>query len=261
MRALDIAATGMEAQQTRVETISNNLANMSTTAYNPRRAEFADLHYQQVRAPGAVNASNGALLPAGVQLGLGVRTAAVSMEITQGALRQTSGELDIAVEGAGYLEVELPSGISGYTRDGQLKRTGDGLIVTSEGYPVIPNITIPEDAVAITINSDGDVVARFADQINEEILGRLSLASFVNDKGLEALGGNLFRETGASGPPTVGDPGVDGRGTLRQGFLEESGVDAVREITELIEAQRGYEMNAKVITAADQMLGATVQIR
>lgn len=159
MRALDIAATGMQAQQTRVETISNNLANMSTTAYNPRRAEFADLHYQQVRQPGAVNASNGAILPAGVQLGLGVRTAAVSMEMGQGSLRQTGGQLDIAIEGAGYLEVELPSGISAYTRDGGLKRTGDGLIVTSEGYPVIPEITIPEDARAVTINANGEVVA------------------------------------------------------------------------------------------------------
>lgn len=261
MRALDIAATGMQAQQTRVETISNNLSNMSTTAYNPRRAEFADLHYQQVRQPGAVNAANGSILPTGVQLGLGVRAAAVSMEVGQGALRQTGGELDIAVEGAGYLEVELPSGISAYTRDGGLKRTGDGLIVTSDGYPVIPEITIPEDARAITINADGEVVASFDDQTDSEVLGRLSLASFVNEKGLEAIGGNLFRETAASGQPNIGDPDTDGRGRFRQGFLEESSVDAVREITELIEAQRGYEMNAKVITAADQMLGATVQIR
>lgn len=261
MRALDIAATGMQAQQTRVETISNNLANMSTTAYNPRRAEFADLHYQQVRQPGAVNASNGAILPAGVQLGLGVRTAAVSMEMGQGSLRQTGGQLDIAIEGAGYLEVELPSGISAYTRDGGLKRTGDGLIVTSEGYPVIPEITIPEDARAVTINANGEVVASFDDQVDTEVLGQLTLASFVNEKGLEAIGGNLFRETAASGNPNIGDADTDGRGRFRQGFLEESGVDAVSEITELIEAQRGYEMNAKVITAADQMLGATVQIR
>lgn len=261
MRALDIAATGMAAQQMRVETISNNLANMSTTAYNPRRAEFADLHYQQVRQPGAVNASNGALLPTGVQLGLGVRAAAVSMDVTQGALQQTGGELDVAIEGAGYLEIELPSGISAYTRDGGLKRTGEGRIVTSEGYALIPDITIPEDARSITINADGEVLASFNDQIQDETLGRLTLATFVNDKGLEAIGGNLFVETSASGPPNVGDPGVDGRGAFRQGFLEDSAVDAVREITDLIEAQRGYEMNAKVITAADQMLGATVQIR
>lgn len=261
MRALDIAATGMDAQQTRVETISNNLANMSTTAYNPRRADFVDLHYQQVRSPGAVNAANGAVLPAGVQLGLGVRAAAVSMEPSEGSLRQTGGELDIAIEGAGYLEVELPSGASAWTRDGALKRTGEGLIVTSEGYPVVPEITIPEDASSITINADGDVVARFQGQADEEILGRMTLATFVNEKGLEALGGNLYAETAASGPPDIGDAGTAGRGAFRQGFLEESAVDAVREITELIQAQRAYEMNAKVITAADQMLAATTQIR
>ena len=195
MRALEIASTGMAAQQTRVETISNNLANMSTTAYNPRRAEFADLHYQQVRQPGAVNASNGAVLPTGVQLGLGVRAVAVSMDVAQGALRQTGGELDIAIEGDGYLEIELPSGISAYTRDGSLKRTGDGLIVTSEGYSLIPEITIPEDARSISINAEGEVSAQFDDQVNPQSLGRLSLVSFVNDKGLEAIGGNLFRET------------------------------------------------------------------
>mgnify|MGYP000663410504 CR=1 FL=1 len=160
MRALDIAATGMQAQQTRVETISNNLANMSTTAYNPRRAEFADLHYQQVRQPGSINASNGAVLPTGVQLGLGVRTAAVSMDVTQGGLRQTDGELDVAIEGGGLIEIELPNGASAYTRDGALKRTGDGLLVTSEGHPVIPAITIPEDARSISISADGEVVAR-----------------------------------------------------------------------------------------------------
>ncbi|MFV0475638.1 MAG: flagellar basal-body rod protein FlgG, partial [Pikeienuella sp.] len=257
MRALDIAATGMDAQQTRVETISNNLANMSTTAYNPRRAEFADLHYQQVRQPGAVNAADGSVLPTGVQLGLGVRTAAVSMDIERGSLRQTGGDLDVAIEGAGYLEIRLPSGISAYTRDGGLKRTGDGLIVTTEGYPVVPEITIPEDARKITINGDGEVVASFNDQTQTEVLGRFTLAGFVNEKGLEAIGGNLFRETAASGAPDIGDAGSNGRGRFRQGFLEESGVDAVREITDLIEAQRGYEMNAKVITAADQMLGAT----
>ena len=261
MRALDIASTGMTAQQTRVETISNNLANMSTTAYNPRRAEFADLHYQQVRQPGAVNASNGAVLPTGVQLGLGVRAAAISMDVSQGALSQTGGELDIAIEGDGYLEIELPSGASAYTRDGALKRTGDGLIVTSEGYALIPEITIPEDARSISINAEGEVTAMFNDQVNAQTLGRLTLATFVNEKGLEAIGGNLFRESAASGAPNIGDAGTDGRGTFRQGFLEDSSVDPVREISELIEAQRGYEMNAKVITAADQMLGATVQIR
>lgn len=261
MRALDIAATGMEAQQLRVETISNNLANMSTTAYSPRRAEFADLHYQQVRQPGTVNAADGTILPTGVQLGLGVRAAAVSMSPGQGSLKQTGGELDLAIEGRGWLEVELPSGASAWTRDGGLKRTGEGLLVTVEGFPVIPEITIPEEAESVTINADGEVIANFRGNAPSEVLGRLSLASFVNEKGLEAIGGNLFSETAASGPANIGDAGTDGRGTFRQGFLEESSVDPVREITELIEAQRGYEMNAKVITAADQMLGATVQIR
>ncbi|MEM8791503.1 MAG: flagellar basal-body rod protein FlgG [Pseudomonadota bacterium] len=261
MRALDIAATGMDAQQTRVEVISNNLANMNTTAYNPRRAEFADLHYQQVRQPGTINAADGTVLPTGVQIGLGVSTAAVAIEAEQGALRQTGGELDIAIEGSGYLEVTLPNGLAAYTRDGGLKRTGDGLIVTSEGYPVVPDITIPEDARSIEINADGDVIASFADQVETQVLGRFTLASFTNDKGLEAIGGNLFLETAASGAPNIGDAGLDGRGIFRNGFLEESAVDPVREITELIEAQRGYEMNAKVITAADQMLSATVQIR
>ncbi|MEM9043656.1 MAG: flagellar basal-body rod protein FlgG [Pseudomonadota bacterium] len=261
MRALDIAATGMDAQQTRVEVISNNLANMNTTAYNPRRAEFADLHYQQVRQPGSINASDGTVLPTGVQIGLGVATVAVAMEVEQGALRQTGGELDVAIEGSGFLEVTLPNGLAAYTRDGGLKRTGDGLIVTSEGYPVVPDITIPDDVRSIEINADGDVIATFADQVEAQVLGRFTLASFANDKGLEAIGGNLFLETAASGAPNIGDAGLDGRGFFRNGFLEESSVDPVREITELIEAQRGYEMNAKVITAADQMLSATVQIR
>ncbi|MBR28325.1 flagellar basal-body rod protein FlgG [Albimonas donghaensis] len=261
MRALKIAATGMQAQQMRVEVISNNLANMSTTAYNPRRAEFSDLHYEQVQRAGAVNASDGTVLPAGVQLGLGVRPAAVSMDVSQGSLRQTGGELDVAIDGSGYLEVILPSGISAYTRDGALKRNGDGLIVTSDGYPVAPEITIPADARSISINAEGEVYAYFADQVNPQLLNRFDLVSFVNQKGLEAIGGNLYLETEASGAPDVGDAGTDGRGTFRSGFLEDSAVDPVREITHLIEAQRGYEMNAKVITAADQMLASTTQIR
>ncbi|MHA3978329.1 flagellar basal-body rod protein FlgG [Halovulum sp. GXIMD14794] len=261
MRALDIAATGMDAQQMRVEIISNNLANMSTTAYNARRADFADLHYQQVAAAGTINAADGTTLPTGVQLGLGVRVAAVSMDIGQGALQATGGELDLAIEGDGYLEVALPNGASAYTRDGALKRSGEGVIVTSSGYETIPPITIPEDARAVTINPDGEVYASFSDEVEPQLLGTLELASFVNQKGLEAIGDNLYLETPASGQPLIGAPGEDGRGTLRQGYLEASSVDAVREISDLISAQRGYELNAKVITAADQMLGATTQIR
>lgn len=261
MRALKIAATGMSAQQMRVETISQNLANMNTTGYNARRAEFADLHYQQMTRPGTINSSDGTILPTGVQLGLGVRPSSVTIQLAQGSLSATGGDLDLAIEGNGYLEVTLPSGESGYTRDGALKRSADGLIVTSDGYGVVPDITIPDDATSISINSSGEVYAYFNEQIEAQLLGQFTLANFTNAKGLEAIGSNLFLETEASGPATVGEPGIDNAGTLRQGYLEDSSVDAVREVTELIEAQRGYEMNAKVITAADQMMSATTQIR
>lgn len=261
MRALQIAATGMSAQQTRVEVISNNLANMSTTGYNARRAEFADLHYQQVAKPGAITASDGTVLPTGVQMGLGVRPNAVTFSPAQGTLMSSGGDLDLAIDGHGYLEVTLPSGISGYTRDGSLKRSPEGQIVTNEGFPVVPGITIPEDARSIAINASGEIYAYFNNRTEAELLGQFTLASFSNEKGLEATGGNLFLETPASGPAAISTPGQNGLGTLRQGYLEESAVDPVREVTELIKAQRGYELNAKVITAADQMLGATVQVR
>ena len=261
MRALQIAAAGMTAQQMRVETISNNLANMSTTGYNARRAEFADLHYQQMARAGAVNASDGTMLPTGIQLGLGVRTSAVSINLSQGTLSATGGDLDVAIEGNGFLEVTLPSGQTAYTRDGGLKRTGEGVVVTSDGHPLVPEIVIPADARNVSINSEGEVYAYFADNTAGQLLGQLTLSGFTNPKGLEALGSNLFVETESSGPALVATPGQDGLGTLRQGYLEDSSVDAVREITELIEAQRGYEMNAKVISAADQMMGATTQVR
>jgi flagellar basal-body rod protein FlgG len=261
MRALNIAATGMAAQNMRVEVISHNLANMNTTAYNPRRAEFADQHYQQVERPGTINSADGTVLPAGVQLGLGVRAAADSKQIGPGTQTETGGPLDLAIEGLGSLEITLPSGDPAFTRDGALKRNGDGLIVTSDGFAVVPEITVPEDAREITINADGEVYAAFEGQTEAQLLGQFSLATFTNEKGLEALGANLYRETEASGQANVGAAGEDGRGTFRQGYLENSSVDAVREITGLIEAQRGYELNAKVITAADQMLAATTQIR
>lgn len=261
MKALQIAASGMSAQQMRVDVVSNNLANMSTTGYNARRADFADLHYQQAARPGTVTAEDGTVLPTGVQLGLGVRPAAVSVVLAQGSLTMTGGDLDIAVEGRGYLEVTLPSGAAAYTRDGSLKRTGEGLIVTSDGFTVAPGITIPADARSLSISADGEVYAYFADRVQPELLGQLTLVGFTNEKGLEAMGSNLYLETPASGPAAPGVPGEDGLGTLRQGYLEESSVDPVREVTELIKAQRGYELNAKVITAADQMLSATTQVR
>ena len=261
MRALQIAATGMSAQNMRVEVISNNLANISTTGYNARRAEFADLQYQQATRPGTLTSTNGTMVPAGVQLGLGVRPSAVTVTLAQGTLLQTNGDLDVAIDGNGYLEVTLPSGISAYTRDGSLKRSAEGQIVTSDGFPLVPDITIPAEARSITINASGEVFAYFSDRVEPENLGQITLADFINEKGLEAIGSNLFLETEASGNAQVALPGEQGLGTLRAGYLEESSVDPVREITELIKAQRGYEMNSKVITAADQMLGATVQIR
>ena len=261
MQALKIAATGMAAQQMRVDVTANNIANMNTTGYNARRAEYSDLHYQQLRSPGAVTAGTGEILPAGVQIGLGVRPSAVSVELRQGAMRQTNGELDLGIEGDGYIEVTLPSGDTAYTRDGALKLTGEGEIVTSDGYTILAGITIPIDAKSVEINRDGTVFAFFDGQVQGQQIGEIQIATFINDKGLRALGDNLFVETGASGPPNVGEPGVDGRGTFRQGYLEESSVDVVAEITELIEAQRGYELNSRVLAAADEMLSTTSRVR
>ena len=261
MRALRIAATGMEAQQTRVEVISNNLANMNTNAYAPRRAEFADLHYQQIRQPGAISSVSGTVLPTGIQMGLGVRSAAVSAEFQQGALRESQGDLDVAIEGEGFLQFTLPIGDLAFSRDGALKRSSEGVVVNSEGYQLADQITIPQDARSVAINSNGEVFAFFEGQPEGQQIGTITLATFTNKKGLEALGGNLFRETAASGTPLLGNAGEEGRGTLRQGFLEESAVDVVAQIADLIEAQRGYELNSKVISAVDQMFGSAVQIR
>ena len=261
MNALQIAASGMSAQQMKVEVVANNLANMSTTGYNARRADFADLMYNQVQRPGAISAQDGTMLPTGVQLGLGVRASSVSVVLAQGTLSQTGGDLDVAIEGRGYIEVTLPSGGSAYTRDGALKRSADGLIVTADGYAVAPGLTIPSDARSISINANGEVYAYFNDQVEPSLLGQFTLASFTNEKGLEAMGSNLFLETPASGPSTIGAPGIDGFGLLRQGYLEESSVDSIREVTELIKAQRGYELNAKVITAVDEMMSTTTQVK
>lgn len=261
MRALQIAATGMSAQSMRVDTVANNLANMSTTGYNARRAEFADLHYQQHTRAGTISAADGTLVPTGVQLGLGARPASVAMQLQQGSLALTGGDLDLAVEGRGWFEVTLPDGRAAYTRAGGFQRTGEGLIVNSDGYELSPGLTIPADARSLSINAQGEIWVYFADRVQPERLGQLTLAGFTNERGLEAIGANLFLETEASGPALQGDPGEDGLGTLRQGYLEESSVDPVKELTEMIKAQRAYELNAKVITAADQMLAATVQVR
>ncbi len=261
MQALKIAATGMAAQQMRVDVTANNIANMSTSGYNPRRAEFADLHYQQIRGPGAVTAGTGQILPAGIQLGLGVRTAAVAMQPGQGPARATGADLDMMIEGEGYFEVEMPDGAAAFTRNGAFKLNADGEVVTADGHPLVPAITVPEDAREVVINTDGTVFARFDGQVDLQQIGDITLAQFINEKGLEAIGDNLLRESAASGAPVIGEPGVDGRGLLRQTYLEDSSVDVVSEITEMIEAQRGYELNSQVLKAADEMLSTASRIR
>ena len=261
MKSLQIAATGMAAQQMRVDVISNNIANMSTAAYRPRTAEFSDLAYQQVVTPGTLTSQTGNLVPAGIQIGTGVRPSTVSMEITQGTLRETGAELDLAIDGTGFLEVTLPSGEPAYTRDGKLNRSAEGEIVTMDGYPLADGIVIPADASRVTVSRDGEVVAYFDDATAGQPIGTISLVRFINEKGLEAMGDNMFRETEASGAANRLVAGSDGVGTFRQGYLEDSGVNVVQEISELIEAQRGYELNSKVITASDEMLAATTRLR
>ena len=261
MRALQIAATGMEAQQTRVEVISHNIANMSTTGYKARRADFADLHYQQTASPGALSSRTGTTLATGVQLGLGVRAASVSILLEQGSIEKTGQDFDFALEGKGFFQIEMPSGDVAYTRDGSFKLDGEGTMVTAEGYPLADQITVPQDARRVSANADGEIYAYFDGDPGGQLIGSLTIAGFANEKGLEAIGDNLFLESGASGAAVIGEPGQDGLASVRQGYLEQSTVDVVTEIAELIEAQRGYEMNSKVISASDQMLGSTVQIR
>ncbi|WOI52690.1 flagellar basal-body rod protein FlgG [Parvularcula sp. LCG005] len=261
MDALRTAATGMAAQQTRVDVIANNISNMSTTAYAPRKAVFADLIYRTEVNPGAISSTNGTVVPTGIQIGLGVQTSAVTMDIGQGALRQTGNDLDLAVQGRGFFEITLPNGEPAYTRDGKFEVDPDGQVVTSTGFPLADGLTVPQDARKVSISPDGEVYAYFDDAVDGQSIGNINLVSFVNERGLEALGNNLYRQTTASGEPLTGQPGNEGLGLLEQGYLEESGVDVVSEIADLIEAQRGYELNSKVLSAADEMYAAATRIR
>ncbi|WP_068316788.1 flagellar basal-body rod protein FlgG [Polycladidibacter hongkongensis] len=255
MKALAIAATGMSAQQTNLEVISNNIANMNTTAYKGSRAEFTDLLYQVDRAAGVANRGGEGAIPEGVQQGLGVRTAAVRKVHNQGPLMQTSNSLDVAIDGQGWFQVQGPDGVALYTRAGSFNKNANGQLVTLDGYRVQPDITIPEDAAKVTINESGQVFATFNDGQAPQNIGQLTMSMFVNDAGLRAMGGNLFQETEASGVAIQGVAGQGAYGTIRQGYLESANVDPVKEITELISAQRAYEMNSKVIQAADDMAG------
>ncbi|HEX6979217.1 MAG TPA: flagellar basal-body rod protein FlgG [Alphaproteobacteria bacterium] len=261
MRSLNIAATGMLAQQLNVETISNNIANMNTTAFKRQRAEFQDLLYQNQRRAGTSSGDDGSIVPSGVQIGLGVKTAAVYRITEQGNLTTTGNTLDLALQGKGYFQIELPNGETGYTRAGSFQLSADGRIVTADGYPVKGGGTIPKDAIDVTINSIGEVLVKRNGQADVQRVGQLELATFANDAGLQAVGGNLFLQTTASGDPVTGPPGKDGFGTLLQGFLETSNVNTVAEVTNLITAQRAYEMNSKVIQASDEMLSTLNQLR
>ncbi|MBQ8436130.1 MAG: flagellar basal-body rod protein FlgG [Alphaproteobacteria bacterium] len=262
MRSLHIGATGMLAQQTNVDVISNNIANMNTTAYSKRRAEFTDLLYQNVIRPGAISTSSQTVVPSGIQLGLGVRTAAVYRITEGGGLTNTGNTLDLALRGRGYFQVELPEGKGiAYTRDGAFQRNGEGVIVTHDGYTVQPEITIPDDAIEIYVNSSGEVWVKQDGETEEINVGQLELAAFPNEAGLEAMGNNLLLETEASGAPILDNPDTEGFGSVLQGYLETSNVNPVAEITELVSAQRAYEMNSKIISTSDQMLNTINQLK
>jgi flagellar basal-body rod protein FlgG len=261
MRAMNIAATGMMAQQTNVEVIANNIANLNTTAFKRQRPEFQDLLYQTERRGGATSSDTGTIIPVGVQIGIGVKTAAVYRITTQGNLTQTSNPLDLAIQGRGFFQILQPDGTTAYSRAGSFQLSPTGEIVTADGFNVQPGITLPQNTLAITINPSGQVLASVAGQVAPQNVGQLQLANFPNEAGLEALGSNLFLETSASGSPVTGNPGSTGFGSLNQGLLETSNVDVVSEITNLITAQRAYEMNSKVIQASDQMMSSLNQIQ
>ena len=261
MRALAIAATGMNAQEQNLEVIANNVANINTTGFKRSRAEFTDLIYQTERVMGVSSRGRDATVPEGAQVGLGVRTAAIRSLQIQGALTNTGNTLDLAINGRGWFQVTTPNGDTVYTRDGAFNTNAQGQLVTSDGYLVTPTITIPPTATSVTVSQTGMVTATIPGQTTPQQVGQLTTANFINEAGLEALGSNLFQQTAASGQPTTGVPGDTAFGVLQQGYLEASNVDPVSEITNLISAQRAYEMNSKVIQAADQMSGTISNMR
>ena len=261
MKALYIASTGMSAQERNVEVISNNIANMRTTGFKRQRAEFQDLLYQSYRRAGSTTSDQGSLVPVGIEIGTGVKTAGTPRVMSQGSVVQTEKELDVAVDGEGFFVVQLPDGRTAYSRDGTFERDNSGLLVTLDGYQIEPGIAIPDTANSVSISSDGTVEAFLGTDTKPTQIGQLQLARFVNKGGLESIGKNMFVETAASGAPQLGIPDTDGMGKLMQGYLEAANVNAVTEISDLIAAQRAYEMNARVISGADEMLQATTQLR
>ena len=253
MRSLWISKTGMEAQQTQLDTISNNLANVSTNGFKRAHAVFEDLMYQNLRQAGA-NSTEQTTLPTGLQVGLGTRAVATSRSFSQGNLQQSGNNLDVAVLGNGFFEVQMPDGTTGYTRDGSFQVSPTGQLVTNNGYALQPGITIPAAAQSVTIGSDGTVSVMLAGQAAAQTVGQIAIANFVNPAGLDPKGQNIFAETTASGTPQTGTPGQNGLGTLRQGFVETSNVNVVEELVAMIQTQRAYELNSKAIQTSDQML-------
>ncbi len=261
MRALRTAASGMAAQQLNVEVISNNIANMNTIGFKRQRAEFQDLMYQNVERMGAQSSSSGTVVPTGIQVGLGVKAGSVYRITEQGTPGRTDNQYDVAIDGKGYFQITLPSGELGYTRAGNFSLSPEGNLVTEDGYAVEPAITIPQNAVAVTISKTGEVQATIDGQTDPQVVGQIEIANFFNEAGLEAVGDNLLMETAASGPASVAAPGEPGFGQLLQGYTEASNVDAVSEISSLIVAQRAYEMNSKVIKTADEMMSVASQVK
>jgi flagellar basal-body rod protein FlgG len=253
IRALYVAASGMNAQQANIDNVAHNLANVNTAGFKKAHMEFEDLVYQQSKAPGSPTSATGEA-PVGLEMGLGTRPVSTSRDFSPGNLRSTSGPLDVAIEGEGFFQITLPNGTIGYTRAGSLHLDGQGRIVTGDGNPIEPAITIPPNATAITISKDGIVAASIPGQTTTQQIGTIELATFQNPAGLKAMGGNLFTVTSASGDPLVGVPGSDSRGTLAQGFVEDSNVSVVEEMVNMILGQRAYEASSKVIKAADEML-------
>lgn len=260
MRALDTAATGMAAMDLQVQVIAGNIANMTTTGYKSQRAEFQDLLYEHVQRIGAQASDQGNILPVGIELGSGVKTVGTPRLMTQGTLAQTGNPLDMAIQGTGWFKILMPDGTFSYTRDGSFQMDSQGRIVTAAGNLVQPTITVPQGSSGLTVNQQGQVSVTPSGSTTSSILGQFTLTTFINDAGLQANGSNLFTATPASGTPQDGTPGTNGAGTLLQGSLEQSNVEAVTEISNLIAAQRAYEMNSKVVTAADQMLQTTSQL-
>jgi flagellar basal-body rod protein FlgG len=253
MRSLWVAKSGMEAQQTQLDHISNNLANSSTNGYKQSHAVFEDLIYQNLRQSGA-NTSDQTQLPTGLQVGLGVRPVATSREFTQGNLQQTSNSLDMAIQGKGFFQITMPDGTTGYTRDGAFQLNSQGQIVTNNGYPVQPGITVPANSTGLTVGNDGTVTVLVPGSTTPQNLGQLQVASFVNPSGLDPKGQNIFAETAASGQPITSVPASNGMGTISQGFVETSNVNVVQELVTMIQTQRAYELNSKAIQTSDQML-------